>query len=1045
MSKRTQSEKRTGAQFRPWTMGRLLLAMVLLAGALAASPPAGAQTAGTVAIQPTSGPPGSPALVTGAFPGYGASNFVGVWWDEYGQGRWLGGGPLRDDGTFAVPVRIPPEANTGSHQVIASLQSGYAEAATTFDVTAPARSAAYIYEQDLDTAEGFQALLAAHGLGVDLVQVSDVAEYNFASVDLILAGPDSGYLSQWGSSAAVNRVLTSGKPVLGLGEGGYALFGQLQLDIGHPHGAHGSAGEYQLLVLDPAHPVYNEPYDMYLPTNNILNVYTQSAAVWINMPTPTEGVLLLGQKTDNPQNYLVAQQAQRYLFWGYQAGPNLMTQQGQDLFVNAVYYLIWAFEVDTLILTDYDRMEDLGYSHADVAALENDINDLRGQPASTSNMTAIHRDLSDDAPGDVPADCAGWDGNEGDVAATNTCVEAIDGYVEQLKQSSYPNLYYVIIVGATEVMPMKAREQDHLYSAMEKTWGAGLPGTGSYIEQLYSTPGAVNGWGHYLTDSIYGDLSYVNDGWGSDHELVPELAVGRLVETPAQISDLIETYLTGNAYFSRANRVSIASDDYVDGGTLAADHMDPGTDDALVQGSFDSNDVPPKLNAANDLVYLGGHGNYNTVSTGSESFKAGDHATYGDTADLGDMPDAVIVTSGCHNGASFGNQLYHAPDTGTTYSEFPEEFAGKKAGVYVGATGYTAVSITGSSTDVAQVRHNEKLSTYIIQHLDQDGNITAGEAFRRAVNSYVTDVGSIGTVERRVIAITTLYGIPTYRGPRLLLPRPWPVEYWLEPILIDPPPYLDPGIFRFRIEVSLLDWEIREPGPKGEWYLNIRGAAYGGGAQEPIVPVLQSGLVLPPGSTCTEVVWDQSASESTAWTASAPPYVPPSWETPAAEPVLASLVPPHFEHEGLFPVQPQQPISTTTAGGAGTMAGLSIIPVQHDPQTLETTLWTKLAFNVTCQTTSSTDADGDGLPAYWEGSYLLDPNEAAGDDGATGDPDGDGLNNKGELENMTDPHDPDTDNDGRSDGQEVSAGTNPLNPGSYPRYSYLPLVLSNHE
>ncbi|MCK4472973.1 MAG: hypothetical protein KAW49_14420, partial [Anaerolineae bacterium] len=338
---------------------------------------------------------------------------------------------------------------------------------------------------------------------------------------------------------------------------------------------------------------------------------------------------------------------------------------------NVVWYLIRAMQVDTLIVTDYDRMESLGYSHADVTAMENDVSNLIGLPSSTTNMTAVHKDLSDDGPTEVQTECGNWEGDEGDVGKTNDCVEAIDDYIESLKQGSYPNLSYLVLVGTNEVIPMKAREQDHLFSAQERLWGAGLPAPNSYIHQLYSTPGAVNGWGHYLTDSIYGDLSYVDDGWGDQHELVPELAVGRLVETPAQISDLINTYIASHARFSRTNRVSIASNDYVDGGTLAADYMDPGTDDALVQNSFDSNDVPPKLNAKNDLVYFGGHGNYNSISTGGESFKAGDHTTYGDTAGLNDMPNAVIVTSGCHNGASFGNRLYHAPEaTNTTYSEF---------------------------------------------------------------------------------------------------------------------------------------------------------------------------------------------------------------------------------------------------------------------------------------------------------------------------------------------------------------------------------------
>ena len=151
-----------------------------------------------------------------------------------------------------------------------------------------------------------------------------------------------------------------------------------------------------------------------------------------------------------------------------------------------------------------------------------------------------------------------------------------------------------------------------------------------------------------------------------------------------------------------------------------------------------------------------------------------------------------------------------------------------------------------------------------------------------------------------------------------------------------------------------------------------------------------------------------------------------------------------FERQGLFPDQPYGAYTTTTTGGAGTLAGLRIVPLQHDSRTLSTTLWTKLVFTMTCQAGASTDADGDGLPTYWEASLGLDPNDATGDDGASGDPEDDDLSNDEEFSRGTDPQDPDTDDDGWSDGEEVTWGTDPLNPGSHPYRILLPLVLKNH-
>jgi hypothetical protein len=476
----------------------------------------------------------------------------------------------------------------------------------------------------------------------------------------------------------------------------------------------------------------------------------------------------------------------------------------------------------------------------------------------------------------------------------------------------------------------------------------------------------------------------------------------------------------------------------LDSGSLAADLMYPGSDDTLtlIESSYDSDMVPLLLNAAHDLVYLAGHGNYNGISTGDERFKAGDHATYGDTAALDNLANAVIVTSGCHNGVSFGNHLYHAPDAGTTYSDFPEEFGALQVGVYVAATGITNVSLSGDDTSADQVIRNERLATYVIQHLIQDGNITAGEAFRRAVNSYVSDSGSIGAVQRRVIAITTLYGIPNYRAPLQLSLQPSPVEYALEPTWVDPPPCGDPALVRYLVQWDLRHWDTVYPGGGPDWYLRIQGASFNDAVNGPLLPVIKSEIVLPPGSTIIGVEWDRAASESTSWVASGPLYSPP-----AGEEEVPWSVPSRIDGGQIDQItQLYGAYTTTSSGGAGTVAGLGITPLLHDSGTLSTTLWTKLVFTVTVQAGPSGDTDGDGLPDYWEASRDLDLNDPLGDQGANGDPDQDDLENAQEFLRGLDPQDPDTDNDGWSDWAEIGWGTDPLNPGSHPVRVYLPVL-----
>lgn len=69
------------------------------------------------------------------------------------------------------------------------------------------------------------------------------------------------------------------------------------------------------------------------------------------------------------------------------------------------------------------------------------------------------------------------------------------------------------------------------------------------------------------------------------------------------------------------------------------------------------------------------------------------------------------------------------------------------------------------------------------------------------------------------------------------------------------------------------------------------------------------------------------------------------------------------------------------------------------------------------------DTDRDGMSDLYEEAYGLDPTSDLGDDGADGDPDGDGLRNLDEHDAGTNPTSEDTDGDGLSDDVEDGKGT----------------------
>lgn len=201
------------------------------------------------------------------------------------------------------------------------------------------RRAAYIWKTDLDARLAFENLISRAGMLVDSVHMADVAKTSFFPYDVIVIGPDTGYLSSWGTPDAVSAVVNSQRGVLGLGEGGYAFFGQLKLQIGYPQGAHGSGTA--ISWLNSSDQIWNQPYVIPLLKEPLVLYRTINPRVDIYVGDQPTGVEVFGLNDVSSTYANLLMENRIYMLWGFNGNPDIMTETGKKLFTNTLYRLIY--------------------------------------------------------------------------------------------------------------------------------------------------------------------------------------------------------------------------------------------------------------------------------------------------------------------------------------------------------------------------------------------------------------------------------------------------------------------------------------------------------------------------------------------------------------------------------------------------------------------------------------------------------------------------------------------------------------------------------
>ncbi|WP_168734910.1 VWD domain-containing protein [Deinococcus sp. KSM4-11] len=274
-----------------------------------------------------------------------------------GNGVGLGSVAPGASATVEIPVYYPigaPEDTTGTRTYFARVNFGHYidesntannRSAGNVDVTIPAghchNSVGLIYKGDTSAATAYRDHLKTRGLNVALVDAASLTPSSprtLAGFDLLAIDPLTGDLNTWtGGADAEAAIAASGKPILGLGGGGYALLGTLHRTLGWGNGAHESSQD-SIKASSPLHPALSTPFTVAF-TGGLAKVANAGAPV-VEYHTSVTGIERVALSPATDQYAPLAVEAKtNSAMWGFYGVPNY-TDAGWNAVANLAWYLL---------------------------------------------------------------------------------------------------------------------------------------------------------------------------------------------------------------------------------------------------------------------------------------------------------------------------------------------------------------------------------------------------------------------------------------------------------------------------------------------------------------------------------------------------------------------------------------------------------------------------------------------------------------------------------------------------------------------------------
>ncbi len=390
--------------------------------------------------------------------------------------------------------------------------------------------------------------------------------------------------------------------------------------------------------------------------------------------------------------------------------------------------------VRTLILVNRERVAARDAGKAD--ALLNKLAQLAARPEVGGEVIRLDNNTT------ISAAYTDWLADKLNVSKANQITSAIRAMIMSYLQQ-HGGIEYLVLVGDDDMLPSR-RMQDNTPDTV-------------FPEKKYTGADASNSIGaalrsnHYLTDDYFADKDPSTVATGEMY--VPDLAVGRLIGSPQEMMDFIDSFLAQPS--TVVNNVLVTGYDFVqDAGTAVCNDWkaDLGVNKLQCQNIGDtwtldnlrgaqlSTSTRYEVQSINGHADHGGEG----VPVNKQVLKASEIK-----ASTANFVGALVYTLGCHSGLN-------VPDTNSVDpTDLAEAFSFKRAN-YVGNTGY-GWGIRGG------IGLSEKLMQYYTQELRKEAEVSMGKALAIAKRRYFQEDQSIDPFDQKILEESVFYGLPMWK------------------------------------------------------------------------------------------------------------------------------------------------------------------------------------------------------------------------------------------------------------------------------------------